>query len=314
MRTFEPNQQPQLLVTGGTGAEGLSVARALLKEKKFRVRVLTRSPDSLPARVLQRAGAEIFPGDMLKPATLRKAMEGVEAVFGVTHCGEEYDKEFEMGKHLIDAVEEAGVSHFVFKSMPSYQKLSNGKFPVPPYDVKAELENYACKKKLPATFIRPALYYESFLRQFPLQKDNNGGYYFGFPQGDTRLAMVAVEDLGKMVAVVLNDPESFIGKTIGLVGADLRCEEYASVLSGLLQRTIYYSYIPRNTYAAYDFPGAVDWANLFEVQRLHIHHRQGDMLETYRLLPGARTFESWVEKNRDQFLGYFNSLFDVIVI
>lgn len=314
MKPIDQPKRPVILVTGGTGAEGGSVVRALLKEKKFTVRILTRNPESPRAKIFQRAGAELVQADMQKPSSLRKAMEGIDGLFITTQCGEEYDKEFQMGVNLIDAALDAEVEQVVMKTMPGYQKLSNGKFPVPAIDVKAELENYARKKKLPATFIHPAFYYENFLQGFPLQKDNNGGYYFGFPQGDTRLAMASIEDLGKMAAAVFNDPCSFTGKTLGLVGSDMTCDAYAAILSERLQRNVYYTYIPRNTYAAYDFPGAVEWANMFEVQRLHITGRQKDLLQTLRLNPATLGFEAWVEKNRDRFISYFNSQFQVIVI
>jgi hypothetical protein len=53
---------------------------------------------------------------------------------------------------------------------------------------------------------------------------------------------------------------------------------------------------------------------MFEVQRLHIPGRQKDLLQTLRLNPATLGFEAWVEKNRDRFISYFNSQFQVIVI
>ncbi len=53
-----------ILVTGATGAQGGSVARALFAAKKFSVRILTRNPGSEAARALENAGAQVATGDL----------------------------------------------------------------------------------------------------------------------------------------------------------------------------------------------------------------------------------------------------------
>ena len=81
-----------ILVTGATGAQGGSVAKALLKENKFAVRVLTRNPDSTNAKFLQASGVELVQGDMQDIDSLHKALKGVYAVFGVTSFWEHFEK------------------------------------------------------------------------------------------------------------------------------------------------------------------------------------------------------------------------------
>src|SRR5205085_9635208 len=132
--------------------------------------------------------------------SLREAVKGTYAVFGMTSYFEHFEKETELGMNLIDAVKEAGTSHFVLQTLESYCELSHGRYAVQHYDGKARLEQYARNLAIPATFIRPSFLYENFLRFFPLQPDNKGGYYFGFPQGATKLAMTSVEDVGKIVS------------------------------------------------------------------------------------------------------------------
>lgn len=314
MKELMKNIKPIILVTGATGAEGGSVARALIKQSKFHVQILTRNPHSQKALVLQRAGAEIVAGDMNNIESLKLAIKDCYGVFGVINSNGNYNKEYELAKNLIDAVYQTGIHHFVLQTFPDYNRLSNGKYPVPEFDTKARLEEYTMYLKIPTTFIHPAFYYENFLTFFPLQKDNNDGYYFGFPQGNTKLAMASVEDLGKVVASIFDQPEKYIDKVAGLVGADNTCHEYAAILSKVLNKNVYYNHIPRNIYAAYNFPRAEEMANMFEVQRLHITSRQQDLEESYELNPSMQSFEKWVEKHKAKFISYFNSLFEVIVI
>jgi uncharacterized protein YbjT (DUF2867 family) len=66
-----------VLVVGGTGFLGGRVVTALL-DRGRRVRALVR-PTSNAAK-LEQAGAEIARGDMMDPASLVRAMDGVDAV------------------------------------------------------------------------------------------------------------------------------------------------------------------------------------------------------------------------------------------
>lgn len=292
-----------ILVTGATGAQGGSVARVLLDNKQFAVRVLTRNVQSAQAQVLEAAGAEIVAGDFDDVESLQRALQGVYGVFGVTNFWEHFEKEFQQGKNLINAVKEAGVQHFVYSSLKDYHGLSGGTLSVPHCDIKAALKNYAKELQLPATFTEVAFYYENFLTFFPLQKDGQGSFFFGFPQGDTKLSMFSVEDLGGVVAAVFDHPNEYIGRTVGVVAEDLTCAEYAQIMSKVLEWDVYFNYIPRDVYAGFGFPGAEELANMFEVQRLYILNRQLDLIESYGLNPGMQRFESWLKKHKATFVG-----------
>lgn len=289
-----------ILVTGATGAQGGSVASALLQDGRFGVRILTRDAGSSKARALQDAGAAIAEGDLDDPESLRRAMQGAYGVFGLTNFWEHFGKELEQGKNLVDAVNASGVRHFVYSSLANYHKLSGGERSVPHCDMKAEISAYARWLQLPVTFVHIAFYYENFLNFFPLQAGEDDILRFGFPQGDTPLAMASVEDIGPVVAAVFNHPLQYIGRTVGVVGADESCHTYAAILSDILGYPIRYEHIPRETYAALGFPGAEELANMFDVQRRFIPTRKLDMIESYGLNPSMQSFATWVRRHRSE--------------
>jgi len=299
-------QNPTILITGATGAQGGSVARALLNTKRYTVRCLTRDATSVKAIELQKAGADLVEGDLDDKDSLLAAMKDCYGVFGLTNFWEHYEKEFQQGKNLIDAVKDSGISHFVYSGLPPYLELSVGQFPVPHCDIKAALENYARSLDLPASFVHIAFYYENFFSFFPPQRREDGYYYFGFPQGDTRLAMASVEDIGPIVAQVFACPEIYLHRTVGVVGEDRTCKEYAAIMSRVLGVTIRYHHIQRDVFSGFGFPGAEELANMFEVQRLYILRRSQHLMESYCMNPGMQSLEAWLIKNKQRFLQLLN--------
>jgi len=71
-----------ILIIGASGRLGGIVARRLLADGQP-VRALSRTPAKLAA--LSSAGAEVLAGDLRDPDSLRRACEGVEAIFSAAH-------------------------------------------------------------------------------------------------------------------------------------------------------------------------------------------------------------------------------------
>lgn len=291
-----------ILVTGATGAQGGGVARHLLKSGKYRVRCLTRNPNSDKANALKLAGADVRRGDLDDPASLATALDGAWGVFGVTNYWEHFAKELPQGLSLVDAVAKAKVPHFIYSTLPYVKKLTGGKLEVPHFDLKGQIEEHARALKLGATFTNVAFYFENFMYFSPPRKQADGSFAFAFPQGDVPLAGVAVEDVGGVVETIFRDPDSFKDRTVGIVGDDLPGTQYAAILSKALGKKVVYSHMPREQFAALGFPGADDLANMFEYNRLHIPNRQADVHESLRLYPAMQRFEPWVKANKARLL------------
>lgn len=292
-----------ILVFGATGAQGGSVARALLARGVFAVRAITRKTDSPAAQALRDLGAEIVQGDLDDPASLAAALDGVYGVFGVTNFWEHFSKEETQGRNLVEAVAKAGVQHFVFSTLPHVAKATGGALRSPHFDLKAEHEDYARSLGIPATFVHVPFYYENFLYFFPPRPVGDGTYQFGFPQGDTPLAAISVQDVGPIVAPMFEQPERFIGKVVKLAGDEIPPAAYAEAMGRVTGANVQYAYVPRETFAALGFPGAEDLADMFEYYRLHIPSRREDIEVCRSLAPSLQSFDTWATRNADALRG-----------
>ncbi|HEU4520572.1 MAG TPA: NmrA/HSCARG family protein [Thermoanaerobaculia bacterium] len=285
-----------IVVFGATGGQGGSVARNLLSLGRYNVRAVTRKPDSPAAQKLRELGAEIAVADLDSPPSLNAALRGADGVFGVTNFWEHFSREEQQGRHLVEAVAAADVEHFVFSTLEPIAKATGGRLRSPHFDIKAEHEELARAKGIASTFVHVAFYYENFLAFFPPQPAGDGSYQFGFPQGDTPLAAVAVEDVGKVVAPLFERPAT--GKVIKVAGDEMPAAEYAAILTNIVGADIRYSHIPRETYAALGFPGAEDLADMFEYYRVHIPRRERDIEACRAIAPGLQTFATWAQRNQ----------------
>ena len=125
-----------ILITGVTGNQGGAVARAL-QSSGFRLRGLTRKPESEQAAALVRHGVDVVKGDLDDEAALRRALAGAWGVFGVQNSLEAgVGREEAQGKRLATLAREAGIEHYVYTSVGSAHKRTG----VPHFDSKSRIE------------------------------------------------------------------------------------------------------------------------------------------------------------------------------
>jgi len=291
----------RILVVGATGAQGGSVARHLLHAGTCRVRCLTRHPNSPAAQEFAGLGAELVEGDLGNPASLRAALRDCDGAFGVTNYWEHFEREFDHGRNLVDALGATGIQHAVLSTLPHAKLLSGGRLAVHHFDTKGHIEENARSANLPATYVHIAFYYENFLKYFPPRPQADGTYAFGFPQGSVPLAAVAAEDVGGVVAAIFAESFWYRDKLVGIVGDDLRCDEYAEIMHRVLGRSFRYRYVAHDAFAALDFPGARDLADMFEFNRNYIPNRRVDLAKSRELYPEIRTFERWLRDHVSAF-------------
>lgn len=299
MRGGAGNGRPVVLVIGATGAQGGGVARHLVAGERFAVRALTRNPDGPGARALADAGVDVRAGDLEDVESVERALDGCYGVFGVTSYWEHGAREYEHGENLLAAVAGSGVEHFVFSTLPPIHDATGGELSSPHFDLKAKLEDRARSLGLPATYVHATYYFDNFIGFLPPRLEADGRWVFAFPQGDTPLAGVAAEDIGGVVAAVFQRPAQLLGRTVCVVGDELTPHEYAARLTGALGVTVAYRHVPREVFAAQDFPGAAELADMFHFYRTRVPDRHADLLRSRTLYPRMQTFGSWVDANRE---------------
>jgi uncharacterized protein YbjT (DUF2867 family) len=262
---------------------------------------MTRRPDSEAARLLRLQGGDVVQADLDDAASLRGAVHGCKCVFGVTNFWEAYVREYDQGVNLIDAASQAGVQHLVLSTLPSANLISRGTLYPPHFETKARMEHYARKLGVPCTFVHVAFYFENFIKYFPPQKQDDGTYNFGFPLADTALATLAVEDTGGVVTAIFEKRSEFLGQTVEIVGDQMPAAQFAQIMSRVLDLSVTYSHIPRETYAAMGFPGARELADMFDFLRLYLPNRCAEIAKCRQLYPAMQTFEPWLQAKAERF-------------
>src|SRR5579864_9113971 len=132
---MERIKEKLIAVVGATGQQGGAVVRALQARSEFKVRALSRNPDK------HRALAdEVVEADLNRPETLKAAFEGAHGVFLVTNFWEEGTNELKQATAEVNAAKDAGVTHFIWSTLPDVEAISGGKFNVPHFTGKAKID------------------------------------------------------------------------------------------------------------------------------------------------------------------------------
>ncbi|XP_011885741.1 PREDICTED: nmrA-like family domain-containing protein 1 isoform X3 [Cercocebus atys] len=290
-----------VVVFGGTGAQGGSVARTLLEDGTFKVRVVTRNPGKKAAKELRLQGAEVVKGDQDDQVSMELALNGAYATFIVTNYWEScsQEKEVKQGKLLADLAKRLGLHYVVYSGLENIKKLTAGRLTAAHFDGKGEVEEYFRDIGVPMTSVRLPCYFENFLSHFLPQKAPDGkSYLLSLPTGDVPMDGMSVSDLGPVVLSLLKMPEKYIGQNIGLSTCRHTAEEYAALLTKHTHKVVHDAKMTPEDYEKLGFPGARDLANMFRFYALRPDH---DIELTLRLNPKALTLDQWLEQHKGDF-------------
>ncbi|XP_058517335.1 nmrA-like family domain-containing protein 1 [Ochotona princeps] len=290
-----------IAVFGAIGAQGGSVARALLDAKHFAVRALTRDVTKPSALALKDLGAEVVKCDLDDEASVVATLKGVYGAFLVTNFWEYLNQEREVrqGKLMADVAKRLGLKHVVFSSLEYVHKLTGGKLTVPHFDSKGEVEEYFWSIGVPMTSVRVPPYFENFLDVWKPVKASDGDYYtLKLPMGDAPLDSISFVDAGIIMSDMFNSPEEFIGKAVGLSAEALTMQQYADILAKNLGKDIRDSKITPEAFEKLNIPGAKGLANMCRF----LQKRPDRNIElTRRLYPKVKSFQQFVSENLEAF-------------
>ena len=224
-----------ILVTGATGFVGRNVVKALrTRGKEVRCLVHTRPKGN----VVTDYRVELAYGDILDSPSLRAAMKGVDTVVHLVAIIREKGKRtFDIvnrggAEAVVQAAREVGVGHFVHMSAIGVQED-----PGYPYLFsKWQGEQAVIKSGLTYTILRPSIqfgYGDEFINTL-------AGVVKAFPvvpvvgSGKTLLQPISVEEVGALVALVVDNPR-FNGRTVEIGGPDhLTYDEIVDIIEKTL--------------------------------------------------------------------------------
>jgi len=229
-----------ILVTGATGQQGGAIGRGLLA-RGYPVRAMTRKPDGEKARELAALGAEVVEGDLNDADSLRRALQGVWGVLAVQNTWEAgVEVEEEQGKRFAQLAKEAGVRHFVYQSVGSAHRSTG----IPHFDNKARVEQTIHDLGFPSyTIIRPVFFMENLTGGWFKGGILEGTLAFGM-KPETKLQVIAVEDIGRIGVRAFEQPEAMNGREIDIAGDELTGPEMAAIISEAAERKIDFFSVP----------------------------------------------------------------------
>ncbi len=227
-----------VLITGATGHQGGATLRHLATRGGFKLRALTRKPDSDAARELAALGAEVVPGDLNDVASLTRALDGAWGVYSVQNTWEAgVEGEELQGKRLAQLARAKDVHRFVYASVASADKETE----IPHFDNKFRIEQTVTSLGFPSyAIIRPVFFMENLLLPWSYAGDK---LVFGLsPQ--TKLQMIAVDDIGKFGAKAFVDADAMKNVAIDIAGDAVTMHDAAAALSPVVGKPLTYERIP----------------------------------------------------------------------
>ena len=209
-----------ILVTGATGRIGRRVVEALVA-LHCPVRVLVRNRTK--AINLLPKGVEIFEGDMVEYDQVESAMEGAQSVLLLSPVAPE---QVQIQGNVVKAA--------IATSQPYIVKVSglgtrldstvdSGRW-------HAETEQQIIESGLTYTFLRPLFFFQNL--SFMLDSARSHGKIRA-GVGDAKIAMVDVEDIANVAAILLMKRDLLLNQAVSLTS--LECVTYRDVANALTE-------------------------------------------------------------------------------
>jgi uncharacterized protein YbjT (DUF2867 family) len=215
-----------ILVTGGTGMVGSAVVKELVR-RRADVKVLTRDP----AKLAGHEGVTAVQGDLLEPASVRRAFDGADSVFLLNPVSRTEASE---GLMAVTATRLAKVKRIVYLSVQHAEKAAW----LPHFGSKVGVEQALKVSGIPFTILRPNNFYQNDYRLKDVLLQHG---VYPQPIGSAGLSRVDVRDIAEAAAIALTS-SGHNGQTYDLVGPEaVTGESTAKSWSAALGKPIAYA-------------------------------------------------------------------------
>ena len=237
----------RLLVSGATGMIGSLLTDALVA-RGVEFSVLLRPGDS-GERIAGKPGVTSTEGDFNDPASLHRALEGIDRAFLLTNSSERTEAQ---QLAFVEAAQAQRVGHVVYLSQLAADRRSPVRFLRYHGEVEAALMN----STVGWTFLRPNLILQAYI---PFAPAIAAGVMQA-PIGDAAVSVVDARDIAAVAAAALAE-EGHLSKTYTITGpAAVTHAEIATELGDAVGRTVRFESIPPEAFlAALTGAGMPEW-------------------------------------------------------
>jgi uncharacterized protein YbjT (DUF2867 family) len=225
-----------VLVTAANGNQGKLLIPKLLAAGQA-IRACVQSEQS--ARALRALGVtEVIVGDISAPATLSRAVKGVEKIYHVGPTAHPHERK--MGFDLVDAARAEGIKHFVFSSV-----LHAITTDLVQHEIKRDIEEHLLSSGLEFTILQPA----NYMLPLKMRPVFSEGVFRLSWSLDRRQSLVDLGDVTDVVVEVLSNMDRHASATYELVGnGRYTAHELGAVISRVLKKDIRVEEIDADTY------------------------------------------------------------------
>lgn len=246
-----------ILITGATGNQGGAIANQLLA-KGYKVRAMTRNPQSAASKALESRGAEVVRGDFDDSESLERALKGAWGAYSVQNTwivGAAAEEEY--GKKFAELARKMKIGHFVYSSVASAHRNTG----IPHFDNKWRIEEKIRSLEFPSyTILRPTWFFENFSSQWFLPGLMDGKLAIAL-KPETVLQMNAVEDIGKFGVLAFENHSEMNGVAVDFAGDQRTMPEVARILGKAIGREIAFDRTPIEEVRKWseDFAVMLEW-------------------------------------------------------
>jgi uncharacterized protein YbjT (DUF2867 family) len=205
------------------------------------VRAMVRSEDER-AQALRDKGAEVVVGDLLDLDSMHRVIAGCERMYFGLSVSDTY---LAATVNTAAVAKYHGVKAFINMSQMTLSQMSITETTASPQHKLQWLAEQALDwSGLPVVHVRPTVFLEGFFLMFtadPVRELNQ----IRLPFGEGKTSPISAEDVARVVAALLVNPQPHIGRIYELTGPQSEnMHFYAQEYSKALGRTITYQDIP----------------------------------------------------------------------
>ncbi|MBV8673767.1 MAG: SDR family oxidoreductase [Acidobacteriaceae bacterium] len=282
-----------ILVTGASGNAGRAVLDEVRKSGAAH-RAMYRSEEEAKKAP---SGTQIAIADFADKQSLRKALDGIDAVYLV--CSP-IPQLVDFESNVIDASRDAGVKHVVLNSA-----LGAGDYPKSFPAWHRTVEEKLKSSGLGYTIFRPNSFMQNILAFIAPSVRQQGAFYAALD--GARISYLDLRDIGAAIAKALNSPKEHAGEIYELNGPEAVTQsELAERISRACGRQVKFVDIPEEAQrkAMLD-QGMPEWqvSALLDLQRYYTGGQGGEVTDALPRLLGRAPI------TLDQFLAEFKDSF-----